>query len=104
MSKNIAMLGEAGRRGASVREPGAPPVPETDPPAAAPSRQPRFSQTPERSGLPSGVFGAGAVRFTLPSAVRGTDASGRFAHWAAEDEGSDAARTTKLADVSHVFM
>src|ERR1700674_1304460 len=29
-------------------------------------------QIPERSGLPYGIFGAGAVRFGLPSAVRGT--------------------------------
>src|SRR5215470_1012198 len=29
------------------------------------------SQTPERSGLPSPVRGAGAVRFGFPSAVRG---------------------------------
>jgi hypothetical protein len=28
-------------------------------------------QTPERSGLPSAVFGAGAVRFGLPSGSRG---------------------------------
>jgi hypothetical protein len=100
----MAMLGAAGRRVSDDREPGAPPVPDTDPPAAAPSRQPRFSQTPERSGLPSGVLGTGAVRFTLPSAVRGTPVSGRFAHWAAEGEESDATSTTKLADVSHVFM
>ena len=28
-------------------------------------------QTPDKSGLPSAVFGIGAVRFTLPSFVRG---------------------------------
>ena len=72
--RTSAMLGAGGRRVSADRVPGAPPVPETDPPAAAPSRQPRFSHTPDRSGLPSGVFGAGAVRFTLPSAVRGTPA------------------------------
>src|SRR5437868_14793883 len=29
-------------------------------------------QIPVRSGLPSAIFGAGAVRFGLPSGVRGT--------------------------------
>src|SRR5262245_52536406 len=33
---------------------------------------PRVSQVPDRSGLPSGVLGAGASRLTLPSALRGT--------------------------------
>jgi hypothetical protein len=37
---------------------------------------------PERSGLPSGVFGAGAARFGFPSAVRGVPAAGYFNHWA----------------------
>src|SRR5665213_133136 len=32
---------------------------------------PSGSQMPERSGLPSAVFGAGAARSTLPSAGRG---------------------------------
>ena len=32
--------------------------------------------TPDRSGLPSAVFGIGAVRFTLPSLVRGTPGVG----------------------------
>src|SRR3954470_17606527 len=35
-------------------------------------RQGTVSHTPERSGLPSAVFGAGASRSTLPSAVFGT--------------------------------
>ncbi len=34
------------------------------------------SQIPERSGLPSGVFGTEAARFGLPSAVRGIPAVG----------------------------
>jgi hypothetical protein len=33
-------------------------------------------QIPEKSGLPSGIFGAGAAMSTLPSAVRGTPAVG----------------------------
>src|SRR5580658_9350689 len=40
-------------------------------------------QSPERSGLPSAVFGAGAVRFGLPSALRGIPGVGYFSHWAA---------------------
>src|SRR3954469_22736483 len=39
-------------------------------------------QTPDRSGFPSGAFGAGAARFGLPSRVRGNDVSGTFAHCA----------------------
>src|SRR5438876_8817450 len=38
---------------------------------------------PVSSGLPSGVRGAGAVRFGLPSAVRGMPAVGWFTHCAA---------------------
>src|SRR5262245_57134173 len=41
-----------------------------------------FVQRPERSGLPSGVRGAGAARFTLPSGVRGKLAVGWFNHCA----------------------
>ena len=33
-------------------------------------------QMPEKSGLPSGSRGGGAVRFGLPSAVRGTSGVG----------------------------
>src|SRR5215831_20886576 len=38
--------------------------------------------TPDRSGLPSGSRGVGAVMFTLPSAVRGAVDRGTFVHWA----------------------
>src|SRR5439155_1013431 len=41
-----------------------------------------MSQIPERSGLPSGVRGAGAVRFGFPSGIRGTPAVGYFSHCA----------------------
>src|SRR5262252_3355231 len=40
------------------------------------------AHTPERSGLPSGIFGAGADRFGLPSGVRGIPESGYFSHCA----------------------
>src|SRR5436309_13764519 len=38
---------------------------------------------PERSGLPSGVRGAGADRFALPSGVRGMPGDGCLSHCAA---------------------
>src|SRR5215471_3281938 len=41
-------------------------------------------QIPERSGLPSGFRGAGAVRSDLPSLVRGIPLARTFSHWAAE--------------------
>src|SRR5207249_5797014 len=41
-----------------------------------------LSHRPERSGLPSGVRGAGAVRFGLPSGVRGIPGVGCFSHCA----------------------
>src|SRR2546428_11027587 len=40
------------------------------------------SHMPDRSGFPSAVRGVGAVRFGLPSRVRGTLGSRGFAHWA----------------------
>src|SRR5438874_1722446 len=40
------------------------------------------AQTPDRSGLPSASRGAAAVKFTLPSRVRGTPGVGRFGHCA----------------------
>src|SRR5215510_16290457 len=40
------------------------------------------SQTPEKSGWPSGDRGAGAERFGLPSAPRGIPAEGIFTHCA----------------------
>src|SRR5262245_40982346 len=40
------------------------------------------SHIPDRSGFPSAVRGVGAVRFGLPSRVRGTLGSRGFAHWA----------------------
>src|SRR6266853_2133929 len=50
------------------------------------------TQIPDRSGLPSGIFGAGAERFGFPSGVRGTPGVGDF-HCA--DAGTkDAKRST----------
>src|SRR5262245_5916238 len=39
------------------------------------------SQMPEKSGLPSGVFGVGADKLGFPSGVFGTFAVGYFNHW-----------------------
>jgi hypothetical protein len=44
-----------------------------------------FCQSPERSGLPSAVFGAGPVRSGLPSAVLGTPGVGYRGHCAVTD-------------------
>src|SRR5688572_20238909 len=49
--------------------------------------------SPFKSGLPSGRRGAGAVRFGLPSAVRGIRGSGCFSHCAGADEAKSARRT-----------
>src|SRR5688572_4717766 len=38
--------------------------------------------TPVKSGLPSGPRGAGAVRFGVPSGLRGMPGVGRSSHWA----------------------
>src|SRR5262245_64905221 len=65
------MLGARARRSSALLVDGAPPVPEMTPLAAAPSRQPGFSHTPERSGLPSRKVGAGADKSTDPSGRRG---------------------------------
>src|SRR5215217_6690189 len=40
-------------------------------------------QTPEKSGFPSGVLGAGAFRLARPSAIRGTVGIGYVNHCAA---------------------
>src|SRR5215831_9458988 len=39
-------------------------------------------QTPDKSGFPSEVRGAGAFRFGLPSGVRGVPGVGYAIHWA----------------------
>jgi hypothetical protein len=41
--------------------------------------------SPERSGFPSAVFGAGAERFGLPSGIRGIPAVGYFNHCGADE-------------------
>src|SRR5687767_13080415 len=53
-----------------------------------------LSHRPERSGLPSGVRGAGADRFGLPSGLRGSPAVGWFNHCAARGALNAAVTTT----------
>src|SRR6185295_14407316 len=43
---------------------------------------------PEKSGLPVGVLGVGAVRFGFPSAVRGMSGVRQSSHWAFSETGS----------------
>src|SRR5713226_9901542 len=56
------------------------PAPENDP--SGPPSARKFSQIPERSGLPSAVLGAGAARSGVPAGVLGTPAVGYRGHWA----------------------
>src|SRR5215471_17417844 len=51
------------------------------------------NQMPEKSGLPSGCFGAGAFMFGLPSAVRGTFGVGYLSHCACDARGADSRAT-----------
>src|SRR5215467_2072564 len=104
MSKNAAMLGAGGRLFSADLVPGAPPVPLTLPPAAAPSLQPGFSQTPDRSGWPSKNFGAGAATSTLPSAILGTPGSGYRGHCADSDAAKIPDSITVPANVDRVFI
>src|SRR5262245_12175232 len=53
------------------------------------------SHIPEKSGLPSGVRGVGAVGLAFPSAVRGTPAVGYLNHCA--PSGDDAHSNTPAA-------
>src|SRR5262245_28781498 len=82
MSKNAAMAGTGARRSSALLVVGAPPVPVMTLLAAAPSRQPMFSHTPDRSGLPSRNVGAGAARFTDPSGSLGTSVRLKRGHCA----------------------
>jgi hypothetical protein len=59
-------------------------------------------QTPEKSGLPSAVRGAGASIRTLPSASRGTPAVGNFGHCAATD--TEQATATTMAPEITLFI
>src|ERR1700680_1942990 len=67
-----------------------------DPPK--PSARLRFSasQIPEKSGLPSGVLGAGADRFGFPSLVRGMPEVGWFIHCAATGIATNARTGTSI--------
>src|SRR4051812_26751278 len=55
------------------------------------------SQRPDKSGLPSGVRGAGAARFGFPSAVFGRPAVGYFRYWAATVPDQPSAALTAIA-------
>src|ERR1700730_15106711 len=81
MLKNVAAGGplEGGSGGGSGGGTAGGPVDTPPNPAGAP-RRPRYSQIPERSGLPSDVLGAGASSFGLPSGPRGTRAEGKEGH------------------------
>ena len=56
---------------------GEPPVPDT---LSLRGNDMTFCQSPERSGLPSAVFGAGPVKSGLPSADWGTPGVGYRGH------------------------
>ncbi len=59
-----------------------------------------FCHSPDRSGLPSGIRGAGAARLGLPSAVFGTPAGRWFGHCAEARAG----RAANATAASNVFM
>src|SRR5215510_8526384 len=58
---------------------------------------------PDRSGLPSRVFGAAADTSGLPSAPRGTPSLGRFFHCATTGAGS-AMATIHATSVNHTSL
>src|SRR6476620_7881548 len=98
------MLGALPRRSLALLLDGAPPVPEMLPLAAAPSRQPGFSHTPERSGLPSKNVGAGALRSTDPSGRRGASARLKSGHCAAGAAASAVTSATNPLAKTLVFI
>src|ERR1700674_4352685 len=71
---------------------------------------PLGSQIPDRSGWPSGVRGAGADRFGLPSGPRGIERAGTFTHCAYPGVqiksriATDAAIPSELLRLSRVFI
>src|SRR5215469_13334806 len=71
-------------------------------PAAGHGRLSSGFQMPDRSGLPSGVRGAGAARFTAPPFVRGTLAVGYFTHCALS--GNPIAITTVAAQNTRLMF
>ena len=103
-SKNAAMLGAGGRLFSADLDPGAPPVPLTLSLAVAPSRQPGFSQIPDRSGWPSKNFGAGALTLTFPSGVLGAPGSGYLGHCADSDARHAQDRIMAPASANRVFI
>src|SRR6266849_5897946 len=61
-------------------------------------------QMPERSGLPSAVFGAGAERFGLPSGKRGTPGVAKLIHCAAAGAESRDDRAATTASIGFVLI
>src|SRR6185436_16000520 len=68
--------------------------------AMFPTKPPAGIHSPDMSGLPSAVFGAGADRFGLPSGVRGIPAVGYLSHCGA----GDAAITNAAMNIANAFM
>src|SRR2546427_6321757 len=60
-------------------------------------------QMPDRSGLPSAVFGTGADRFGLPSGVRGIPGVVYFSHCAAKGTVSKTAAASSLAFIQSLL-
>src|SRR5688572_10692775 len=82
MSRKLAAGGPAGGGGGGVAGAAPAPPPRRPPPGPA-NGAPR--QRPERSGLPSAVLGAGALRSTWPAAFFGTSGGMRLGHCADSD-------------------
>src|SRR5512135_3619258 len=57
---------------------------------------PRGVQIPDRSGLLSGLRGAGADMLTFPSAVRGMPSVGSFSHCAPRGNAKSASRGSRV--------
>ena len=89
-SRNVATGGpSAGGVGAGAACPRCPPAART------------LVHMPDRSGLPSANFGAGAVRFGLPSGVLGVFAAGYGGHCAERwRDGGDDSRQSSRGDYS----
>src|SRR5438128_10259360 len=78
---------------------GAPPGPAA---RSCSSRLSAARQSPDRSGLPSTAFGAGADKIGLPSGVRGVFGSFTFTHWA--NAATFIATTTAISRILLMFL
>ena len=81
---------------------GVPPAPPTPTLTLGVCR--RKAHTPDRSGLPSDVLGAGAFRSTLPSGVRGAPAAGYAGHCPDRTGEKTMAIAMMAAAVRNIFM